>query len=128
MNMTELSKKIHADNVKQGFYDDTKDIPPYLNDYFIFKQLMLIVTEIGEAAEALRKDGIDNSLELPIKDCTEKYFIFETNYKDKFQDELGDSIIRILDLCGYLDIDIDEWVNAKLEYNRTRAYKHGKKY
>lgn len=128
MNMTELSKKIHADNAKQGFYDDAKDMPPNLNDYLIFKQLMLIVTEIGEAAEALRKDGIDYNLKLPIEDCIEKYFIFETNYKDKFQDELGDAIIRILDLCGYLDIDIDEWVNAKLEYNRTRAYKHGKKY
>ena len=53
---------------------------------------------------------------------------FEEKFKDKFQDEIADTFIRLLDLCGYLNINIDEWIDAKLEYNRTRGYKHGKKY
>jgi len=47
--------------------------------------------------------------------------------KDTFEDELADTIIRILDLCGYLGIDIDEHINLKMAYNRERPYKHNKK-
>ena len=43
-------------------------------------------------------------------------------------DDLVKTNIRILDFCGANNIDIDSHVKAKLEYNRTRPFKHGKKY
>lgn len=42
-------------------------------------------------------------------------------------DELADCIIRILDYCGYADIDIEKAIKIKHEYNKTRPYKHGGK-
>ena len=41
--------------------------------------------------------------------------------------ELADCIIRILDYCGEEDIDIEEFIKIKHEYNKTRPYKHGGK-
>lgn len=41
--------------------------------------------------------------------------------------ELADCIIRILDYCGQVGINIEEAVITKHEYNKTRPYKHGGK-
>lgn len=41
--------------------------------------------------------------------------------------ELADTIIRILDYCGKMNIDIEEAIRIKHEYNKTRPYKHGGK-
>ena len=65
--------------------------------------LMLIVTELAEAMEAHR-----------IQD--------EQNFKE----ELADSFIRLLDLCGGLKIDIEEEIYKKSIKNKNRPYKHGK--
>jgi hypothetical protein len=36
-------------------------------------------------------------------------------------------VIRILDLCGALGIDLEEAMRMKHEYNKTRPYRHGGK-
>ena len=69
----------------------------------IGEALMLIVTELAEAMEAHR-----------IQD--------EQNFKE----ELADSFIRLLDLCGGLEIDIEEEIYKKSIRNKNRPYKHGK--
>lgn len=128
MSLTTMSKEIHRDNYNKGFYDLPYAIP---SDYVVMKQLLLIITEIAEATEVLRKDGINYKLEPIFKNTLtleDAVLDFKLNYKDKFQDEIADTFIRLLDLCGYLDIDIDKWIEAKLEYNKTREYKHGKKF
>ena len=48
--------------------------------------------------------------------------------KDSFEDELVDTIIRILNLCGYYNIDIDEHIRLKMKYNQMRQNMHGKNY
>lgn len=40
--------------------------------------------------------------------------------------EMADIIIRVLDACAAWGINIEEALGEKLEYNRTRSYKHGK--
>ena len=65
--------------------------------------LMLIVTELAEAMEAHRKQD-------------------EANFKE----ELADTFIRLLDLCGGLKIDIEEEIYQKSLVNKKRPYKHGK--
>lgn len=69
----------------------------------IGEALMLIVTELAEAMEAHR-----------IQD--------DANFKE----EIADSFIRLLDLCGGLGIDIEEEICKKSAKNRNRPYKHGK--
>ena len=48
--------------------------------------------------------------------------------KDTFEDEIADTVIRIFDMCEGFGIDLERHIELKLEYNRTRPYKHGKKY
>jgi len=42
--------------------------------------------------------------------------------KDGFEEELGDVIIRVLHLCGALNINIEAAILKKLEYNKDRTW------
>jgi NTP pyrophosphatase (non-canonical NTP hydrolase) len=53
---------------------------------------------------------------------------FEILIKNTVEDEIADVLIRTLDLCGWLGIDIEKHVEWKMRYNESRKYKHGKKY
>lgn len=44
------------------------------------------------------------------------------------RDDLSVMIIKIESLCLYMGFDVWKYVELKLEYNKTREYKHGKKY
>jgi NTP pyrophosphatase (non-canonical NTP hydrolase) len=135
MNLNELAKSIHQDNIEKGFYDivlkSEQELKQEMIELFIFKQLLLVISEVSEAVEYLRKNNIDYTLEPNLHNeltYQENVSIFEKKYKDTFQDEIGDAFIRLLDLVGYLGIDIESWIEAKLNYNKTRNYRHGKKY
>jgi NTP pyrophosphatase (non-canonical NTP hydrolase) len=65
-------------------------------------------SELSEALEALRIECPDKMHSVGI--------------------ELADCIIRILDYCGAKGIDIETLVESKMNYNRTRPHKHGKKF
>jgi len=71
----------------------------------ISELLMLIVSELGEAYEADRNEDEKN-----------------------FNEEIADCFIRLGDLVGALDIDIEKEIKKKMKYNEARKYKHGKKY
>lgn len=122
--LTKIAKEINEDVRKKGFWNSmhkaiaiaeedsgtsTKDI----KDAFIAQKLALVHTEVSEAVEALRKNEYEAN----------GYGLYE---KDSFADELADSIIRILDLCGELNIDIQKQIEWKLEKNRQREFMHGK--
>ena len=40
---------------------------------------------------------------------------------------MADCIIRILDWAGKENIDMDAIIREKMEYNKTRPYRHGGK-
>ena len=123
MAIPEIIKQAHENAVEKGFYDDgAKNIG---------ELLMLVVSELGEALESHRKHGIiyknlDNIETLQDKD--EFILHFERHLKNSFQDELADAVIRICDMCGYLNIDLEKHIELKMKYNSTREYKHGKRY
>ena len=99
----ELSEEIHKNAVDKGFWDKTVD------PIFIAKQMMMIVSEVSEAMEALRKD-MD---------------------PDQISDEFADILIRTLDLyagiaeAGYVTKSLDYAVKEKMEKNSHRPKKHG---
>lgn len=41
--------------------------------------------------------------------------------------ELADALIRIFDLCGFYGIPLEEALLVKMQYNKTRPYRHGGK-
>ena len=65
--------------------------------------LMLVVTELAEAMESYRREEHEN-----------------------FNEEIADTFIRLLDLCGGMNIDIESEISRKSEKNKKRPYKHGK--
>lgn len=125
MNIKQISEEIHAVNVKNGFWEDkeTKNMG---------ETLMLVVTELAEALEAHRKGHYADMYKYRKLNFTPLSITFkenfETHIKNSFEDELADVIIRMLDLCEGFGIDIETHIRLKLEYNKTREYKHGKKY
>ena len=66
--------------------------------------LCLLHSEISEAFEAYRESRDEN-----------------------FREELADLAIRLLDMCEYLNIDLEKEISKKHTINLTRPYRHGNK-
>ncbi len=71
----------------------------------MLSKLMLVVTEVAEAAEEVRKG----------------------EWGEPFQKELADIIIRTLDIAGALNINIEQVVYNKLHEVSLRLYIDGKR-
>jgi NTP pyrophosphatase (non-canonical NTP hydrolase) len=130
--MKNLIAQAHLVAKEKGFWDTERNVS---------EMLMLIVSEVAEAQEALRKnhnadkavaDGLIHDIELEKSD--EEFQIdkgiwkslFEEKIKSSFEDEIADVAIRLFDLCGGLGIDLEKHIELKMKYNSMRGYKHGK--
>jgi len=102
----QLQQQVYAANEAQGFWDGPD------NDNNASK-IALMHSELSEALEADRK-GIEHDDKIP--DFT------------GVEAELADTVIRILDFSGRHNLRLGEAIQAKLLFNLTRPYKHGKKY
>jgi NTP pyrophosphatase (non-canonical NTP hydrolase) len=104
--LDDMSEKIHQTAIDKGFW------PEKVDDIFIAKQLMMIVSETVEVLEAIRKD----------------------KGKQEVADEMADIVIRTLDLYqglkdnGYVDVDLQSSINKKADYNKSRPERHGVKF
>lgn len=96
--------------------------------------LMLIVSELGEACEADRKNKhaeievYEKAMANPPHPDNFAQACFESLIKDTFEDEIADAFLRLMDLCGAMNIDIEKYIRMKAEYNKLRPTKHGKAY
>ena len=132
--MKKLITQAHEMAKSKGFWEGERNKP---------EMLMLVVSELAEALEALRKDHYAskhavNSLyqDIQVNLWDDEYNImggpwkagFEANIKSSFEDELADVAIRLFDLCGGLGVDLEKHIELKMMYNSMRGYKHGKKF
>ena len=76
------------------------------------EQLLLIHSEISEAAECLRKDDKQSG-------HIKNYLAIE--------EELADAVIRICNYCYANDLRLANAILEKLEFNKTREFRHGGK-
>jgi NTP pyrophosphatase (non-canonical NTP hydrolase) len=101
--LDDLSMKLHAVAVEKGFW------PEEVDDIFIAKQCMMIVSEVTETMEAIRKD----------------------KGEEEITKEVADILIRTLDLyaglveAGYTKLSLDYSLKEKTQFNKTRPEKHG---
>jgi NTP pyrophosphatase (non-canonical NTP hydrolase) len=104
----QLAIDLHKIAVDKGFWGTPDDV----DDIFIAKQCMMIVSEITEVMEAVRKD----------------------KGGEEIAKEFADIIIRTLDLyagmveAGYTRESLDYILKQKSEFNKTRPEKHGVKF
>lgn len=82
------------------------------DDMNVPKDLMLVVTELGEACEADRKPGPSGH----IPEFT------------GLEEELADALVRILHMAGKYDLRIGAAFVEKMRYNFSRPVRHGKEY
>tara|TARA_R110002020_G_scaffold117476_11_gene268607 strand:- start:594 stop:917 length:324 start_codon:yes stop_codon:yes gene_type:complete len=103
-NWNKIAKSIYKNAVNHGFWKDEK------NDG---EAMALIHSEISEALEAMRNDNPSSSK------------IIEYS---SVEEELADAVIRIMDYAFGKDLDVAGAILAKIEYNQSREYMHGKSF
>lgn len=105
-----LQQVIHQTNVEKGWWPEeekqTRNVP---------EALLLMAEEIIEAFAEYRNN----------KSVQEIYFNGEK--PEGIPIELADCVIRILDFCEGFGINLEAALLMKMEYNKTRPYKHGGK-
>ncbi len=102
MDIPKIIKEHHQAMIDKGFY-------PEGEEKNIRELLMLIVSELGEALEAHRQIRFSEWYYVDKWKLGSSWWNrrFEVYIKDTFEDEIADILLRIFDLCGYLEIDLD---------------------
>ena len=111
MNIKELINISYKMAIEKGWHETERSVP---------ELLCLMHAEISEALEEYRNGHhID-----------ETYFVTDSSGNEKPEGipiELADVIIRIADFCGLHNINLEEAIETKIDYNRLRPYRHGNK-
>jgi hypothetical protein len=115
MNINEFAKEAHELAKSKGWWDKDKvktDVECH----------MLMITEIAEATEEVRKGTPPNNI------TTEAAFDFPRNKKPEGElIELADLFIRLVDYTERKGWNLSSAVRLKHEYNKSRSYRHGDK-
>ena len=110
-SISDLTSLIHGLNVAAGWWTNLEtgeDLTSKLGEKpkrNIPEMLCLIHSEVSEAMEGHRKNLMDDKLP----------------HRPMLEVELADAVIRILDVCGGLGLDLQGAIYEKLAYNAQRA-------
>jgi NTP pyrophosphatase (non-canonical NTP hydrolase) len=100
-----LRDHCHSAAVSGGWWNDLKTGESLRGKRNIPELLCLIHSEVSEAMEGHRKNLMDDKLP----------------HRKMLEVELADTVIRIMDLAGSMDMDIGGALTEKMLYNANRA-------
>lgn len=103
-----LVKEAYNTAVEKGWFDINRTFGD---------QIALAHSELSEALNEFRNNH----------DYTETYYREKDGKPEGIPTELADVIIRIFSMCGFYGIDLEKAIEEKMEFNKTRPYRHGGK-
>lgn len=109
---TRLQKQAYKISAAHGFHDSDSD---FLTDYGnaeVSQRLMLAVSELAEAQEAMRRGNPPDS---------------HISQFTGLEAEMADAVIRLMDLAEVTGSRLAAAIVAKMAYNRKRPMRHGGK-
>jgi NTP pyrophosphatase (non-canonical NTP hydrolase) len=104
--LNKLCKEAYENARSKGWHDDERTFGEYIS---------LVHSELSEALEDYRSGRGVNEL------------YYEEDKPCGIPVELADVLIRIFDFCGLYDIDLQNAIDIKMKYNKTRSHRHGGK-
>lgn len=110
-DLNELRDEIYDDAVSHGLWNETEALRVWA---YCGKRTKYAIDRVRREDCAMR-----------IRDEVEELYD-EACDANNYTEELADVIIMALSVAGYLGIDIDKAVQAKMEINRGREWRHGK--
>ncbi|EKO1912207.1 nucleotide pyrophosphohydrolase [Clostridium botulinum] len=120
MGIKELVQKAYENASRKGFWEDWERIEQLEN-------MAINISEDGEKQVKIDKcNAIGNRLMLITDEVSEAHEALRKRDYENFKEELADIVIRVADLAGGLDIDLEKEIKNKMDKNKNRSYKHGK--
>ena len=110
-DLREVQRAVWSTAEEHGWHEEIDSIPV---------KLLMIHSEVSEALEEYRNTP-------PECEVSYLYYRVDSDKPEGFGVELADIVIRVLDLAEMLDIDLTGIILTKMEYNKSRPYRHGGK-
>lgn len=103
--LNDFSNVCHEASLRGGWWTEYFDMPEQYRPYWLATKIGLVHSEVSEAFEGLRKGKKDDHL----------------THRSALEVELADALIRIFDLAGAMELDLQGAVLEKMQYNARRA-------
>lgn len=108
MTIKEWQKAVWDGMEEKGFHTGRQ--PDGRDDTLV--RLCLIHTEVAEASQEVKRHWLHSGPE-------------SDESRERFAEEMADTVIRILDTCECTGVDLEKAVAAKMEKNMKRPFLYG---
>lgn len=116
-SISEWQAEVHALSRAKGWHDGDDSClrdDGTVRTVTVLAKLDLVHCEVSEATEAARVGAIE-------------LYLDPRGKPEGLAAEMADVVIRAMDVCGALGVDLQAAITAKHAYNLTRPHRHGGK-